>query len=409
MTVEINTIAGDAADPYRFDLLTSDGRRVELKAESDIDRRRWVDAIQDAARSQVGEADQVATDKPSSNRCFRLAVTKYKRNYILRAATEEERDQWLEQIQVLSFIPRRSLASCLIVILCRGRYRVIVPIFTPSWWQAAKEEAELALTRAMQSSPLRLLRKKATDVYESGAFQKIVGCIIVLNFVLNVADAEIAGMMREEEKGEDSSLGRAVAIFAELDLVFQVFYILELFLNLFVNWWLPFISDGWSVFDAFCVIIGLFGTVTGVSSAQVVRSIRILRIIRIFRRFKTLQNIVLAISKCVLKIFHTFLIIAIVLAIYSVMATQCFGWIDPHFFGGFSTSFMTMIQARFALQLWSLVSIFNSIFRYVALTWRVDIQPGDDRGWLDDGYREVSLCQVQTIVILASLQLRHLS
>ena len=251
----------------------------------------------------------------------------------------------------------RSLAFCLIVILCKGRYRAIVPIFTPSCWQAAKAEAELALTRAMQSTPMRLLRKKATVVYESGAFQKIVGCIIVLNFVLNVADAEIVGMMREEEKDEDSSLVRAVAIFAELDLVFQVFYILELLLNLFVNWWLPFISDGWSVFDSFCVIIGLFGTVTGVSSAQVVRSIRILRIIRIFRRFKTLQNIVLAISKCVFKIFHTFLIIAIVLAIYSVMATQCFGWIDPHFFGGFSTSFMTMIQARFALQLWSFVYI----------------------------------------------------
>ena len=56
-------------------------------------------------------------------------------------------------------------------------------------------------------------------------------------------------MMREEEKDEDSSLVRAVAIFAELDLVFQVFYILELLLNLFVNWWLPFL-DGWSVFDS---------------------------------------------------------------------------------------------------------------------------------------------------------------
>ena len=114
MTVEINAIAGDAADPYRFNLLTSDGRRVELKAESDIDRRRWVEAIQAAARSQVGEADQVATEKPSSGRCFRLAITKYKRNYILRAATEEERDQWLEQIQVLSLLYEAWEESCIL-------------------------------------------------------------------------------------------------------------------------------------------------------------------------------------------------------------------------------------------------------------------------------------------------------
>ena len=56
------------------------------------------------------------------------------------------------------------------------------------------------------------IQKQATKIGReqpwSGAFQKIVWCIIVLNFVLNVADAEIVGMMREEEKDEDSSLVR---------------------------------------------------------------------------------------------------------------------------------------------------------------------------------------------------------
>lgn len=83
---------------------------------------------------------------------------------------------------------------------------------------------------------------------------------------------------------------------------------------------------------------------TGISSAQIVRSIRILRIVRIFKRFKTLQHIVIAISKCVVKIFHTFLITAIIIIIYSVVTTQCFGWLDPALFGSFSLSVMTMVQ-----------------------------------------------------------------
>jgi voltage-gated sodium channel len=96
--------------------------------------------------------------------------------------------------------------------------------------------------------------------------------------------------------------------------------------------------------DAFCVVIGLFGTVAGISSAQIVRSIRILRIVRIFKRFKTLQQIVIAISKCVAKILHTFLITAIIIFIYSVVTTQSFGWLDPRQFGSFSLSVMTMVQ-----------------------------------------------------------------
>lgn len=95
-----------------------------------------------------------------------------------------------------------------------------------------------------------------------------MGLLLLLNFALNVTDAEIAGYMRNEES-EDSSYASVAEVIDEVDLVFTVIYILELMLNLFVNWWTPFISDGWSLFDSFCVIVGLFGTVSGVSSAQV--------------------------------------------------------------------------------------------------------------------------------------------
>ena len=98
------------------------------------------------------------------------------------------------------------------------------------------------------------------------------------------------------------------------------------------------------ILDSVCVVFGIIGSATGVSSAQVVRTIRILRIIRIFRRFKSLRRIVGAVSACLLPLSNTFLIILVVNAIYSVLATEVFGWLCPELFGAFSLSFLTMIQ-----------------------------------------------------------------
>lgn len=134
--------------------------------------------------------------------------------------------------------------------------------------QAAREKQKKAINRALQRTPITLLRKKAADIYESNIFQKIMGLLLLLNFALNVTDAEIAGYMRNEES-ENSTYAAVAAFIDEVDLAFTLIYILELLLNLFVNWWTPFISDGWSLFDSFCVLVGLFGTVSGVSSAQV--------------------------------------------------------------------------------------------------------------------------------------------
>lgn len=174
---------------------------------------------------------------------------------------------------------------------------------------------------------------------------------------------------------------------------------------------------------------------------QVVRSIRIFRIIRIFRRFKTLQNIVVAISRCVLKICHTFLITAIVVAIYSVMATQCFGWIDHSLFGTFSSSFVTMFQARHFEGLKLAQSVSNITCHrpqyriFDGLVWKphhllpkpskpqpdvvlkqisqstliFDGQPGDDGRRLDDGYRKVRLAKFAHSWTILSKSYDHVS
>jgi len=128
----------------------------------------------------------------------------------------------------------------------------------------------------------------------------------------------------ETKPAEDSEFNNALNT---LDLVFTVFYVIELALNLFVNWWRPFFSNGWSVFDGLCVLSSVIGALLseygdGKIDLSVIRSIRIFKIVRIFSRLKALQRIVSAITTTLYPLLNTFIIFVVVVSIYSVLACQ---------------------------------------------------------------------------------------
>ena len=87
-------------------------------------------------------------------------------------------------------------------------------------------------------------------VYDSDGFQKFVATLLLINFCLNVVDAEFSDDREEELKSneENGKYARIAKYFDVTDLVFTAFYIIELLLNLFAHWWRPFINDGWSLF-----------------------------------------------------------------------------------------------------------------------------------------------------------------
>jgi len=68
------------------------------------------------------------------------------------------------------------------------------------------------------------------------------------------------------------------------------------------------------------------------------------KIIRIFSRMRKLQRIVMAISSAVSPLFNTFVIFAVVVSIFSVLAQQLYGNLMPEEFGTFSLSALTMFQ-----------------------------------------------------------------
>lgn len=103
---------------------------------------------------------------------------------------------------------------------------------------------------ALLDTPIKVLRAKVAKLYSSDGFQKFVAVLLLANFCLNVIDAEFADDRLAEMKSKEGSgkYARIASYFDITDMVFTVFYIIELLLNLFANWWRPFINDGWSIF-----------------------------------------------------------------------------------------------------------------------------------------------------------------
>lgn len=83
---------------------TKEGRLVILKVESEeSDKRRWEDAIRRAAAAYTEDSSRRAST--GEGKLFRIFVEKECRNYILRAASEKDRDEWLVRIAVRLSIP----------------------------------------------------------------------------------------------------------------------------------------------------------------------------------------------------------------------------------------------------------------------------------------------------------------
>ena len=98
--------------------------------------------------------------------------------------------------------------------------------------------------------------------------QLFVALLLVVNFGVNIAETEIPDMDEETRRNFDI-----------VDHAFTIFYVVELMLNLFVNWFWPFVNNGWSIFDALAVTMSVVTAILNAAAGQsndlsIIRSIR---------------------------------------------------------------------------------------------------------------------------------------
>ena len=118
---------------------------------------------------------------------------------------------------------------------------------------------------------LDFVSQQDSDECECVHAQTFVAVLLVANFGVNVAESEILDMSEE-----------TIQTFETIDHAFTIFYVLELLVNAFVNWFWPFVTNGWSVFDAIAVALSvldalLHAVISGpskIDSLSLIRSVR---------------------------------------------------------------------------------------------------------------------------------------
>lgn len=154
------------------------------------------------------------------------------RVYVLRVASPEQRDRWVECI-------------------C-----------------AAAEAEQERFAAATHNTKLYLWQIKVKAVYDS-PWMQCVGALLVLgNFVANVVQFEVL-----PEQGSP-----AAHAFKVVEEVFTVLFLLELLVNLFANWFKAFWHDFWNTLDFVVVLVSL-----AAMFLDELPGVSVLRLIRVFR------------------------------------------------------------------------------------------------------------------------------
>lgn len=149
--------------------------------------------------------------------------------------------------------------------------------------------------------------------YNSITVQVAVASIIGANFATNIIEKQI------DPYGDDSD-----GVFAVFELIYNILFTIELGVNMYGHWARPFWCSGWNIFDVVVVTIGIVNTIKLPlpSSFSMLRMMRAFRVFRLFKRVKSLNKIIVAIARAVPGVLNAFLILAIVMSIYAILAVE---------------------------------------------------------------------------------------
>jgi len=94
-------------------------------------------------------------------------------------------------------------------------------------------------------------RLLARELFNSTAFQICTAFLIIVNFGVNAVEAEMTFNLIDDA-GNPSNLKEALD---RVDFAMTVIFTMEIALNMYGSLVWEFISDGWSLFDLFIVVI----------------------------------------------------------------------------------------------------------------------------------------------------------
>lgn len=178
------------------------------------------------------------------------------------------------------------------------------------------------------------LQEVVCNVYSQDSVQIGIACLIMLNFVFSIIVAQVSPGPGEEP-----------LVFLIFEHLFTWAFFLELMFNMYGHLGKGFWSSYWNVFDfivVFTSIISMF--VNSLPGFTALRLLRAFRVIRLFRRVPSLRIVITAMIASLNAVSSVFIILFLVLGIWSILGVNFFSEDFPEEFGSFFPALMTCFQ-----------------------------------------------------------------
>ena len=170
-------------------------------------------------------------------------------------------------------------------------------------------------------------QENLSDKYNSNISQTIVMTLVVVNFCISIAEAELV-----PEPGSQLDI-----TLESIDLTFTVIFAIELAINLTAHWFWEFWRNSWNWLDFLVVLVSLgsIGTEAG-PTIKIIRILRALRVMRLIKRLVALRMIVAAIASSVIPVANVFFLLMLATLVYAILGVGLFRDDSPEFFGNLS-------------------------------------------------------------------------
>lgn len=213
------------------------------------------------------------------------------------------------------------------------------------WWKKDEEKREEQERKSISSNKkpqskaavkLVAFRGWLRKAYAKDAFQIAIATIIMLNFVVSIVVAQAS---------PNPEGGKQPLVIDVLEKLFTSIFALELIVNMFGHLGHGFWQSWWNVFDflvVFSSIISLF--FDDMPGFTALRLLRAFRVFRLFKRVPALRTMIRGIMESVSGVTGAFVILFLVLGIWSILGVSFFKDDFPEEFGSFSKALMTCFQ-----------------------------------------------------------------
>jgi len=172
-------------------------------------------------------------------------------------------------------------------------------------------------------------------LYDTPASQIGVAGLIFANFIVSAAQKQIMPISDPEPW----------TFFMINEWFFGLIFTVELMVNMYGSWPCLFWKSGWNWFDFIIVIISLLALlVPELPGISVLRLFRAFRVFRLFKRIESLKLIIDGVMASLPGVFNAFLVLGILMGIWSIMGVEFFGEISEEEFGTFMKGMFSMWQ-----------------------------------------------------------------